>query len=251
VTGVRYAVSAGVATLTLDEADNKNSLSLTLVEGLGAALARAVADEDVRAVLLTNDGTTFCAGANLRGESASLASVGVVLAAIQDSPKPVIGAINGHCMGGGVGLAAACDISVVSREAKIGFTEVRLGVCPAVISVVVLPKLGRADAAELFLTGRRISADRAVEVGLVNYAVDAADLQAKADEVLAEVVQGGPLALAAAKALLTTVPQLSRDDAFAHTADLSQRMFASPEAQEGIAAFRERRAASWVPVRNA
>lgn len=251
MTGVRYEVSGGVATLTLDETDNKNSLSLTLVDGLEAAIARAVADDGVRALVLTNEGSTFCAGANLRGESASLARVAAVFAAIQDSPKPVVGAIAGHCMGGGVGLAAVCDISVVSRDAKIGFTEVRLGVAPAVISVIVLGKLRRADASELFLTGRRICADRAQEVGLVNEAVDAADLQTKVEEIVGELVQGGPLALAAAKGLLQTVPDLSRADGYAYTAELSQRLFASPEAQEGIAAFRERRPASWVPAREA
>lgn len=247
MTGVRYEVAGGVATLTLDETDNKNALSLTLVDGLDAAIARAVADDDARAIVLTNEGSTFCAGANLRGESASLARVAEVFAAIQDSPKPVIGAIAGHCMGGGVGMAAVCDISIVSREAKIGFTEVRLGVAPAVISVIVLSKLRRADASELFLTGRRISADRAQEVGLVNYAVDAADLRAKTDEIVGEVVQGGPLALAASKGLLQTVPDLDREEGYRYTAELSQRLFASPEAQEGIAAFRERRPAAWVP----
>lgn len=247
MTGVRYEVAAGVATLTLDETDNKNALSLTLVDGLAAAIARSVEDHDVRAVVLTNEGSTFCAGANLRGESATLARVAEVFAAIQDSPKPVIGAIAGHCMGGGVGLAAVCDISIVSREAKIGFTEVRLGVAPAVISVIVLGKLRRADASELFLTGRRISADRAAEVGLVNHAVDGAELEAKVTEVVGEIVQGGPLALAASKSLLQTVPDLGREEAYAYTAELSQRLFASPEAQEGIAAFRERRPAAWVP----
>jgi len=248
VTGVRYEVAGGVARLTLDETDNKNALSLTLVDGLADALARAVDDEAARAVVLTHEGNTFCAGANLRGESAPLARVAEVLAAIQDSPKPVIARIAGHCMGGGVGLAAACDLSVLSHEATIGFTEVRLGVSPAVISVVVLPKLRRADAAELFLTGRRISAERAAEVGLVTRAVDASELDSTVDELVGEVVKGGPIALAMSKQLLQQVPQMDREQGYAWTAELSQRLFASPEAQEGIAAFRERRAASWVPV---
>ena len=101
---------------------------------------------------------------------------------ITGSPKPVIGRIAGHCMGGGVGLAAACDISVVADDARIGFTEVRIGVAPAIISVVCLPKMRRADAAELFLSGERITAARAVEVGLLNRAVPASELDAAVAE---------------------------------------------------------------------
>lgn len=248
MTGVRQEFAGGVARLTLDETDNKNALSPTLVDGLADALARAVAQDDVRAVLLTHEGNTFCAGANLRGESAPLARVGELLAAIQDSPKPVIARIAGHCMGGGVGLAAACDLSVLSTEATVGFTEVRLGVTPAVISVVVLPKLRRADAAELFLTGRRIGAEAAAEVGLVTRAVEAAALDDTVADLVAEVVQGGPIALATCKQLLQQVPRMDRAEGYAWTAELSQRLFASAEAQEGITAFRERRPACWVPA---
>lgn len=242
-------VESGVATITLDRPEQRNALSVELVDSLADHLHEAIADEAVRVVVLTNVGTTFCAGADLRSGSSGSArhSLVDVLAAILDAPKPVVGRIAGHCMGGGVGLAAACDVSVVADDARIGFTEVRIGVAPAMISVVCLPKLRRADAAELFLTGQRITAGRAVEVGLLNRAVPRADVDATVGDVVSELVQGGPAALAAAKRLLRDVPRLPRDEAFAITAELSAELFASEEAAEGMAAFREKRPARWVP----
>ena len=235
-----YAVDGGVATITLNRPANKNALSVELVDAVGDRLQAAQDDDAVRAVVLTNAGNTFCAGADLKTKSAAPPRHTLVdiLDAIIDSPKPVVGRIAGHCSGGGVGLAAACDISVVADDALIGFTEVRLGVCPAVISVVCLPKLRRADASELFLTGERVPAARAAAVGLVNRAAVA--------EFLAKLVRGGPAALAASKELVARVPQMGRADAFAWAAPLSQKLFHSDEAKEGIAAFKEKRDAAWV-----
>ena len=153
-----------------------------------------------------------------------------------------------HCTGGGVGLAAACDISIAADDTIVGFTEVRIGVAPAVISVVCLPKLRRADASELFLNGERIPAARAAEVGLINRAVPRDELDAAIADTLGKVVRGGPKALAASKQLISKVPQSSRADAWEWTAELSQSLFQSDEATEGIGAFRERRDASWVPT---
>ena len=242
-------IADGVATITLNQPENKNALSVNLVNAVGDHLATAEADGDVRAVVLTNAGNTFCAGADLKGRSNDTPrhSLVDIMTAIIDCPKPVIGRIAGHCTGGGVGLAAACDVSLVEDTALFGFTEVRLGVCPAVISVVCLPKLRRADASELFLSGERITAGRAAEVGLINRAVASADLDLALDEVLGKIVRGGPNALAASKQLIARVPQMSRDEAFDWTAPLSLSLFQSEEAKEGIGAFRERRDAAWVP----
>lgn len=243
------SVEGGVATITLNEPGNKNALSVDLVNAVGDHLVTAEADDDVRVVVLTNEGNTFCAGADLKGKATNEPrhSLVDVMSAIIDCPKPVVGRIAGHCTGGGVGLASACDISVVADTALFGFTEVRIGVCPAVISVVTLPKLRRADASELLLTGERVTAGRAAEVGLVNFSVPPAELDAKVDEVVGKVVRGGPNALAATKQLIARVPQMSRDDAFDWTAPLSLKLFKSDEAKEGIGAFRERRDAAWVP----
>jgi len=228
---------------------SKNALSVELVNALGDHLVAAETDAAVRVVVLTNEGNTFCAGADLKGSSraAPRHSLVSVLDAIVEFPKPVVGRIAGHCMGGGVGLAAAADISVVADDAMLGFTEVRLGVCPAVISVVCLPKLRRADASELVLSGERISAARAQHVGLINHAVPPAEMDATVDEIVGKLVRGGPQALAASKALVARVPQMSREDAFEWTAPLSQRLFHSEEAKEGISAFKVRRDAAWVP----
>ena len=247
-TPVRFDVGAGVATITLDDPDNRNALSTALVDGLFDALQQAVADDRVRVVVLTNSGNTFCAGADLkRGGLPAQHSLEEVLAAILDAPKPVVGRIAGHCMGGGVGLAAACDISVLADDAKVGFTEVRLGLAPAIISVVCLPKLRAGDARDLFLTGERISAARAVEVGLCNQAASPADLDAAVATYVHRLLAGGPNALAAIKGLLSTVPTLDRAAAFAEMHDLSQALFASDEGAEGMASFRERRPAAWIP----
>lgn len=243
------AIDRGVATITLARPDNRNALSAELVDSLGDHLTEAIAQEGVRVVVLTNQGTTFCAGADLSAGTAGSPRYSLVdvLTTILDSPTPVVGRIAGHCMGGGVGLAAACDISVVADDARIGFTEVRLGVSPAMISVVCLPKLRRADASELFLSGERISARRAVDVGLLNRAVPAAELDAAVAGVVANVAAGGPNALAAAKRLVHEVPGMTRDRAFAETERLSAELFASDEAREGIAAWRDKRPAAWVP----
>jgi methylglutaconyl-CoA hydratase len=167
---------------------------------------------------------------------------------ILDAPKPVIGRVDGHATGGGVGLVAVCDLSVMRDDAILGFTEVRIGVAPAVISVVCLPKMRRADASELFLSGERISAERASQVGLVNRVVPAAELDQAVDRYVDAVVRGGPHALAAAKELITRVPDLDRSEAFTWTAARSQALFRSEEAQVGIAAFRNRQPAPWVPA---
>lgn len=248
-----YRVNAGVATISLDLPERKNALTVGLVDSLADHLDRAVADDAVRVVVLTNTGTTFCAGADLKatepgvGGRAGRRSFVEVFEQILDSPKPVIGRIDGHATGGGVGLVAVCDISVMRDDARIGFTEVRLGVAPAIISVVCLPKMRRADASELFLTGDRFTPARAAEVGLINRAVPAEELDATVDGFVSMVVRGGPAALAASKELIRTVPAMERSPAFSWTAARSGELFRSEEAAAGIAAFRERRDAPWVP----
>jgi methylglutaconyl-CoA hydratase len=255
---VRYAVTEAVATLTMDQPHNRNALTPALMAGLAQGLETALADEAVGVVVLTNPGPAFCAGADLSGGSPAGPAGGKrrgarrdgladLLAGIQDSSKPVVARIAGHCVAGGIGLAAACDISIADDAARFGFTEVRIGVAPAIISVVCLPKLRRADALELFLSGERISAARAAEVGLITRAVPAAGLDAEVVAVVAKLLAGGPSALAAAKRLVYTIPGMDREAAFTRTTEVSQALFASAEAAEGMAAFREKRLPSWAP----
>lgn len=248
----RYDAAAGVATITLDQPERRNSLGTELLDSLGDHLAQAQADDGVRVIVLTNTGPAFCAGADLKrspGDPAPRYGLVEVLESLLDSPKPVVGRIAGDCLGGGVGLAAACDISVAADSVRFGFTEVRLGVAPAIISVVCLPKMRRGDALELFLSGERIGAGRAAEVGLISRAVPADELDAAVAEVTGKVTAGGPRALAACKQLVADVPGLDRRAAFERTEALSRELFAGEEAAAGIAAFRDKTPAPWVPDR--
>ena len=255
---VRVATAGGVMTATLADAPNRNALGVALVRGLRDALAAANADPAVRALVVTNEGTTFCAGANLKERSGAGASSGVgsggfedLLLEIQTSPTPVIGRIAGHVVGGGNGLAAALDIAIAADDVKFGFTEVRLGVAPAIISVVCLPKMRPGDAMEAFLRGHRFSAARAAELGLIQRAVPADQLDGAVAEVLADLRRAGPQALAHAKRLVHEVPRMAQKEAFAWTARLSGELFRSEEAAEGMRAFLERRAPRWAETEDA
>ncbi len=157
----------------------------------------------------------------------------------------MIGRINGHAFGGGIGLTAACDLTVAADSATFAFSEVRVGVIPAIISVLCVPKLGIQNAMWLFLTGERFSAARAVEVGLVHRAVPAAELDAAVEEVSGLVRLGGPNAVREAKQLVRRVPRLSLDDGFRWTAAKSGELFRSEEAAEGMQAFVQKRKPRW------
>lgn len=252
---VRIASARGVMTATLADAESRNALGPELVQGLRDALAAAAADPKIRALVVTNEGNTFCAGANLkqrsgaskRGSGSSSGSGGFeeLLLEIQTCPKPVVGRIAGHVVGGGNGLAAALDISIAADDVKFGFSEVRLGVAPAIISVVCLPKMRPGEAMEAFLRGHRFSAARAAELGLITRAVPAAELDTAVEEVLADLKKGGPHALGFAKRLVYEVPRMTAKDAFQWTSALSNDLFKSDEAREGMAAFLQKREAAW------
>jgi methylglutaconyl-CoA hydratase len=244
-----YVIDGPVATITLDRPDVRNVLSAELVESLGSNLERAFTTDAVRVVILTNTGNTFCAGADLRSPSSvdSRHDIVSILRAIVDAPKPVVGRIAGHCIAGGVGLAAACDISIAVEDIRLGFTEVRVGVAPAIISVFCLPKLRRGDALELFLTGEQFDAARAVELGLLNRAVPSTELDSNVASVVESLLRGAPKAQRAAKELIRRVPEMPRDVASRWASRLSTELFESEEAAAGIAAFRERQPAPWAP----
>ncbi|MDQ2724477.1 MAG: enoyl-CoA hydratase-related protein [Actinomycetota bacterium] len=251
---VTLTVTDRVATVTLNSPANRNALSPALIDGLGDALDDAIIDRRARVIILTHTGPAFCAGADLKSRSRARDvrhSVPDILATIADSPVPVVARVAGHVMAGGVGLVAACDLSVATTDVRFGFTEVRVGVAPAIISVVCLPKLRRADATELFLTGERILAARAAEIGLINRAVAPAELDATVDAWVTALVAGGPRALAAAKRLIAEVPALDRDTAFIRTAEWSAELFGSEEATEGMAAWAEKRPPAWIPATEA
>lgn len=256
---VKTHLASGVFTITLADPDNRNALSRQLVKELEEAMDRVDQDVSVRVVVLTNEGNTFCAGADLSERSddnrpspsdepdnSSGGTLGF-FGRIRRSPKPWVGRINGHAVAGGLGLAAATDISVALDTAKMGFSEVRIGVAPAVISVVCLPKMRASEAGEAFLRGNRFPATEAARLGLVNYAVPADQLDAKVAEIVGDLVLGGPLALAASKQLVNDVPHMPFDQALAWTSKLSSSLFESDEGQEGMKSYLEKRTPRWVP----
>ncbi|MDQ3475004.1 MAG: enoyl-CoA hydratase-related protein [Actinomycetota bacterium] len=250
---VRYEASAGVATITLDFPAKRNALSQALMSQLSGRLEAAQEDESVRVIVLTHTGPVFCAGMDLseaRGAGASEMGVHAfphILQSLWDSPKPVVARIAGPARAGGVGLIAACDIAVCLRSATFAFTEVRLGILPAVISATVLPRLTPRAAHELFLTGSVFDGVRAAEIGLVNAAVGQDDLDAAVAAYVIDLVKGGPIALAATKSLLRRRPLPVMTDDFAALLEASARFFASDEGQEGIRAYGEKRPPRWVP----
>ena len=245
-------IRQGAAWITLNRPEQRNALSAALVNALADLLDAALADPAVRCIVLTGNGPAFCAGADLKSPPGQVVdgragvSLADVLVRLQDSPKPVIAAINGAAFAGGLGLVGACDIVVTVDEAVFSFSEVKIGVIPAVISVVCLPKLGPHHGMKLLLTGERFSGSRAVEVGLAHRAVPAAQLLAAVQEEIDALCAAGPIALAECKKLVRLVPTLARDEAFRITSEWSARMFRSAEAAEGMAAFREKRPPTWV-----
>ena len=244
----------GVCTVTLADEANQNALGAQLTRQLMDILDDAEADEAVRVIVLTNTGRVFCAGANLAERSERPAAPPTrpvdpaeMFARFGRCPKPYVAKINGHCVAGGMGIAAAMDYSVVVDTAKMGFTEVRIGVAPAMISVLCLPKMRVADARSAFLRGHRFLAPEAERMGLINRAVPSADIDAVVDEIIADLLAGSPAALAASKQLLAKVGELSLDEAFAWTAAVSAALFRGEDAKEGMAAFLEKRPARWIP----
>ncbi|BDH03224.1 enoyl-CoA hydratase family protein [Streptomyces seoulensis] len=232
-----------VETLGLDSPDTRNALSAPLVAELTDALADCAKDPGVRAVVLTHTGNTFCAGADLRDPPHPDALVGL-LRQLVELPKPVVARITGHVRAGGLGLVGACDIAASSAGATFAFTEVRIGVAPAVISLPLLPRTDPRALARFYLTGERFGPAEAVRLGLLTLTGD------DVDEALAPVLDGlrrsSPEALAATKGLLTARVLETFDRDAGRLTALSARLFSAPEAREGMTAFLERRDAAWV-----
>lgn len=243
---------AGVATVTLDSPHNRNALSLQLMGELVEALQAALDDPAVRVIVLAHEGPVFCSGADLKearnaGTAGALpASLPALLTTLWHSSKPTIARVAGPARAGGLGLLGACDFVVCTADATFAFTEVRLGLVPAVISATVLPRLLRRAAHELFLTGETFDGRRAVSIGLATAAVDTADLDAEIQRYVDLLLRGAPGAVAATKALLRRAPPPGPED-LADLAELSARHFTSEEGQEGIAAFGAKRDPSWLP----
>ncbi|MFF4414128.1 enoyl-CoA hydratase family protein [Streptosporangium sp. NPDC001559] len=256
---VRKEVSGGIATITLDSPRNRNALSVRLLGDLEDRLTQALADEEVRVVVLTGTGPVFCAGADLKEQRTEpggapgapvTASFPEIMRLIWESRKPVVCRLNGTARAGGLGLVAACDFAIAPDTASFAFTEVRLGVVPAMISVTVLRRLDPRAAAEYFLTGETFDAARAQEIGLLTRAVPEELLDETVAHYAGMLLRGGPEALALTKRLVREVPALSFEEGTRRMTELSAQRFTSAEGQEGITAFMQKRAPSWVPERS-
>ncbi|BCB79367.1 enoyl-CoA hydratase family protein [Phytohabitans flavus] len=251
---VRVETGQGVATLTLDSPHNRNALSTPLMTQLLAALEAAEGDESVRVVVISHTGPVFSSGADLKETAEAVASgqipaamLGDVLAAIWECPKPVVARVGGPARAGGIGLVAAADLAICTEEATFAFTEVRLGVVPAVISATVIPRLTPRAAAELFLTGDTFDGRRAERIGLVTQATTAETLDATVAAYCRALVLGGPQALAAAKDILHRRATATVREELAELSALSVGYFQSEEGRAGVRAFREKTYPSWVP----
>ncbi|GAB3499014.1 Clp protease/crotonase-like domain-containing protein [Flexivirga lutea] len=235
----------GIATVTLDSQHNRNALSKQLVAELSAALHTAEADDSVRAVLLTAAGTVFCSGADLaEARAGGMAQGAHDLVALQRQilacGKPVVIRLHGPVRAGGLGLVGAADIVLAADTVTFAFTEARLGLAPALISLTTLPRMTSRAAARTFLTAETFDAATAAEMGLITESVPAAALDEAVEVVLDQLTQGSAQGLRESKALLTA-PLLAEVDARgAKVADLSARLFASDEAKAAMQAFLER-----------
>lgn len=246
-----YEVRKGAAWITLNRPEARNALSSVLVSELYDHLQAANDAAEVRCIVITGADPAFCAGADLKsppGEIVDGRTVNYadVLNRILESPKPVIAAVNGAAFAGGLGLVGAADIVVTAEDVQFSFSEVRIGVIPAVISVVCLPKLGRHHGMKLFLTGERFSGADAVTMGFAHQAVPKTELLSAVQNVIDMINLGGPTALIECKKLVREVPGMSTQEAFEKTGPWSASLFQGPEGQEGMAAFREKRKPAWV-----
>jgi methylglutaconyl-CoA hydratase len=264
----RYEVAGGVATITLDAPQRRNAFSQDLIAGVLDGIERAVDDGGVRVLVLTNTGTTFSAGADLKEDRAALGpgakSFVDVVAAIAACPKPVVGRVAGHAAGGGAAVVVACDLAVAVDTARIGITEVRLGIAPVPVAQLLAARLGTRALSEAFLVGEMMPASRAAELGMVNLAVPADELDATVDRFVGGLVRGGPVALAITKRTLAELCGLPGAEDAGPRAAAADRAggggavtgggaaagddAARREAREGTAAFLEKRPASWVPA---
>ena len=247
---VRLDVHDAVATITLDSPANRNALSAQLRTELAHCLDRALTDEAVRVVVLTHSGPVFCAGADLKESRSGAAATGTdlpsILHAVWTSPKPVVTRLAGGARAGGLGLLAACDLRIAADDVTFSFTEVRLGVVPAVISCTVLPRMVPHAASELFLTGEVFSARRAADVGLLTAAVPAPALDDEVDRNIGMLLRGAPSALAGTKQMLRAQRPVDLLEDLEAQAVVSAHHFTSEEGREGMLAFAEKREPSWV-----
>lgn len=255
---VELETQGAVARVWLNRPDARNAFDGRMVSELRKTLFDLGMLDDVRVIVLGGRGPSFCAGADVLWMRAAAAfsreenlreaqALADLFFTVYNSPKPVVARVHGAALGGGSGLVAACDVAVASLGTRFGFTEVRLGIIPAVISPYVIAKIGESAARELFLTGESFEASKAREVGLVRWAVPEAELDLTVEGRVQELLQAGPRAIAETKALIREVAWRRVEDVQSYTVERIAELRASPEGQAGLRAFLDKRKPPWCP----
>jgi len=256
---LRVERAGEVARVTLARPEVRNAFNAELIAELQRTFEALATEppEALRAVVLAGEGKAFCAGADIEWQRAALslsmeeneADAGrlqEMLAAIDECPVPVIAVVHGAALGGGMALCCVADITLAAADTTFGFTETKLGLIPSVISPFVLPRIGEGNARALFPTGERFGSERALRIGLVHEVLpDEPALQARVEALLGELLAAGPLAARAAKAVIHEQRTLTRGQALGITVWRAARQRVSPEGQEGLGAFLEKRPPSW------
>jgi methylglutaconyl-CoA hydratase len=249
--------NGSVATITLNRPAIHNAFDPQMIGELHRCCEQLATDERVRAIVLTGAGPSFCAGADLSWMRATLdytradnvadaANMAAMYEALNTLPKPVIGRINGAAVGGGVGLVACCDTAIAVESATFGFSEVKLGIVPAVIARYVVPKIGASHARALFVSGRRFNAAHAQRIGLIHDLVPEAHLDAAVQQAIRDVLTSGPEAIGRAKQLVQAVVALPHAEMHRYTVEAIANARTSAEGQEGLRAFLEKRKPYWI-----
>jgi len=254
---IRLAIDGEVARITFARPEVHNAFNATMIGELARAFERVKSESSVRVVVLTGEGKSFCAGADINwmreiidysyeqnlSESLQLAEA---LHKLYSLPKPTVAMVNGTAIGGGNGFLSACDIAVAAEEANFGLSEVKIGLVPAAISPFVIRKIGESKAREYFLTGKRIPAQKAQEIGLVNQVVPQEKLEETVDNLVSLLLTSGPEAMANCKELIFQATQMSLEEVKEFTARMIANLRISEEGQEGMASFLEKRKPKWI-----
>ncbi len=254
---IKSEIKSNIAYVTFCRPEVHNAFNDTVIYEMTDIFNKLNDEKELRAVVLTGEGKSFCAGADLNWmkrvitqsfeenlkESNALADL---FALIYNFRCPVIGKINGAAIGGGVGFVSVCDIAVAAESAVFSFSEVKIGIVPACIGPYVVKKIGEGKAREFFITGERMKAGKAYNIGLINDCVDDDKLDDTVDKLLKMIKSSGPEAIAVAKQLVSSVPYMSEEQYKPFTAEMIAKLRISDEGQEGMNAFLEKRKPRWV-----
>jgi len=247
----------GIARVTMARPDVRNAFDERMIAEIHHAVSMYSEDSEVRAIVITGEGTAFSAGADIEwmrkmGRAGfddnyqDALKLAEMLDNIYESPKPTIACVNGPAIGGGTGLVAACDIAIGVSSAFFSFSEVKIGLVPACIGPYVINRVGQGRAGELFITGRRIEAEEAKKLGLLNFTVKDDEMESKLSSLTKNIMSSGPNAVTEAKKLVRKVPSQTREQYTEYTARMIAELRTGDEGKEGTAAFLEKRRPNWI-----